>query len=435
MLNKLLVIFANTFLWAYVLDGVVSLLASMGGQSEYAETLLAARNSIAVLVMFLAVVFLLAQFAFRRVRLWYLFFLVLSVYWLNNSAQPVGLLLQPIAPASLDTAIVSVQVLIGLLAVMRTRQLYGRWTIPVDALRLATTSVWRWLGELVAFLLLTLTLIILYAPFSAVSLMENLSGNYVVFSTKGVHTKEVKFIKQGGPDVRLVGMMHLGASSAYSDLLNSFVADSTLVLEEGVGDRTKSSRRTDPCRSNEQVKQGDLISQPSMCAIPGAARVEAFDDAVGGEWIDLLNADKDMQDMSQETQDWLAENGGLLKQVLGDQSERLNWRLLLAQLSRSIPDVVWEDILYGRNDTVLAAFSATEANYRHIIIPWGAMHAPGIEAELLRMGYVEQKSLYRLMLPWKNLVSKNKSSASGFSEPNEENQQESAAELEESANY
>jgi len=244
-----------------------------------------------------------------------------------------------------------------------------------------------------------------YLAYAALAMIVELSGSYIKFGVSGVHTLDTHLQRTGHADVRLVGMMHFGATDSYNSLYRSFSKPSSLILEEGISDSARPARSSYKCAETTRINMArSVIPQPSLCIIESAHRVASISQAQGSQGIDIVNADVYLQDMSPPTQAWIKQSLGLLEQIIDGDLSGLDWRLLLEQLSDSIPEQVWDDILYARNDKLVDSFTQAGDYYDHVVIPWGAMHGPGIQQSLLQLGYEETHREYRLILPWKALL-------------------------------
>ena len=59
---------------------------------------------------------------------------------------------------------------------------------------------------------------------------------------------------------------------------------------------------------------------------------------------------------------------------------------------------VMEDILFARNQRLTSEIESSLRDYRSIIVPWGAMHLPAIEAWLHSHNFVESGEVERKAL-------------------------------------
>lgn len=250
-----------------------------------------------------------------------------------------------------------------------------------------------------------LCVLLAYLAYAALSMIVELSDSYIKFSLQGVHTLETRLQQGPHTNVRLVGMMHFGSTISYSKLYHSFSEPSTLILEEGISDTHRPARASYKCAAETTISfSRSIMEQPSLCVIEGAHRVASVSQALGSAGVDIVNADVYLQDMSSQTQQWIKQNLELLAKVTEGDWEGFDWRLLLKQLSNPIPKQVWDDILYARNEQVIDSFMLAGEHYQHVVIPWGAMHGPGLEQALLDLGYTATHNQYHLILPWGALL-------------------------------
>jgi hypothetical protein len=56
-----------------------------------------------------------------------------------------------------------------------------------------------------------------------------------------------------------------------------------------------------------------------------------------------------------------------------------------------------DDILHKRNEVVIDALQRSLERYDTIIVPWGGMHMPAIEAAILKQGFVSGDKKERLL--------------------------------------
>jgi hypothetical protein len=56
-------------------------------------------------------------------------------------------------------------------------------------------------------------------------------------------------------------------------------------------------------------------------------------------------------------------------------------------LTPDLRDILMEDILHRRNRELLRVLRLTMDHYDSVVIPWGALHMPGIEAAVLAQGF------------------------------------------------
>ena len=70
---------------------------------------------------------------------------------------------------------------------------------------------------------------------------------------------------------------------------------------------------------------------------------------------------------------------------------------LVQQLDAAEIEAVEEDFLIRRNGNLLREIDAALADYRRVVVPWGALHLPEIERGVVERGFrLEQPSRVRL---------------------------------------
>lgn len=63
-----------------------------------------------------------------------------------------------------------------------------------------------------------------------------------------------------------------------------------------------------------------------------------------------------------------------------------------------------EDIIAGRNRNLISWIEASRINYQEIVVPWGALHLPGIEMAVEEMGFEHRTTTYVPLITWASLV-------------------------------
>jgi len=82
---------------------------------------------------------------------------------------------------------------------------------------------------------------------------------------------------------------------------------------------------------------------------------------------------------------------------------------------------VLDDILYQRNLHLLERVDAALERYERVVVPWGVLHQPGLEAGLLSRGFRLTSSEQRGFLPYGALaraIARILAHASSFESPN-----------------
>jgi hypothetical protein len=199
--------------------------------------------------------------------------------------------------------------------------------------------------------------------------------------------------------VVLVGMMHVGDPELYREVYGSFVRDSTVVLQEGITDEEGHIR--------SRLSYEPLAEALGLGAQPGLAEVldelRAGDEGSAPGWPHLRHADVDAAEFSPETLRFVEQ----MAAVLGAEDPRAALRAFGSYL-RSLDADAWlsinRDVLGRRNAHVVGELDAALPEYRTVVIPWGALHMPGIQKALVERGFERVDARRRLAVDYATLL-------------------------------
>lgn len=238
---------------------------------------------------------------------------------------------------------------------------------------------------------------------------RNMLGDYVGLDLTGVDSVERVFEKDGKV-VHLVGMMHIGHGSFYSDLKSRLTAapagdNKRLILTEGVADREGIIPKDFANGKTYErfAKMLGLEAQKGSPESPIAGEVTE-DQALAPDKdadprITWRNADMDVSDLKEDH-----------KKLLVTMLEKLSSADLAALMNpnymkvdgRQIEDLFMNGLLLTRNNALMARFSELAPDYQEIYMPWGAAHLPDIEKRLLALGYKRTNETVRPIIRfWK----------------------------------
>lgn len=271
----------------------------------------------------------------------------------------------------------------------------GRWLLFPYQLPARGHMLTRTLVALAIVFLVLPTLAVTFVLSAFTHQLETMSNRYVQFNASGIDVQETTLIK-GDQTVYLVGMMHIGEPSAYNALFSSFPADA-LVMPEGVSD--KENLLAGKFSYRRLARLLGLEQQPDVAAVengtaPGMAGAEpdsgetahAAPTPQPQDRRHILRADVDVSDFKPVTLKFLGDLGELYaSETVGEAITR--FQALSDKYSENDVEMVFDDILKNRNAHLMAAFDANAASYSSVIIPWGALHMPGLELALNERGY------------------------------------------------
>ncbi len=302
------------------------------------------------------------------------------------------------------TAAIS-QVVLGAIAIILLRGLGGRNLLTEEQFQAPMFSMRNTLGFTAVNLLLT-PFILIYTGLAVTSYyLEEQTAGFLRLSPVGIHMTERSY-HLAQKEIRLAGMMHIGKEDYYEDLANSIPTVGTIILAEGVTDQDRLLES-----QFNYSKLAGLIGLTSQDKMRLNGNAVALDDlGVAGQVIrepgkpDIANVDIDLNRFEPKTIEFL---NALGRSLFGDKplAEGLvDYNLWIEEnMTEEGIAGVMADILDKRNDAVIAGMVQTLKRYDTIVIPWGAMHMPAIEAAVLEQGFAPGKAQERLSLDFRTI--------------------------------
>jgi hypothetical protein len=302
------------------------------------------------------------------------------------------------------TAAIS-QVVLGAIAIILLRGLVGRNLLTEEQFQAPMFSLRNTLGFTTINLLLT-PFVLIYTGLAVTSYyLEEQTAGFLRLSPVGIHMTERSY-HLAQKEIRLAGMMHIGKEDYYEDLAKSIPTVGTIILAEGVTDQDRLLES----QFNYSKLAGliGLTSQVKMRLNGNAVKLDGL--GVAGHVIrepgkpDIANADIDLNRFEPKTIEFL---NALGRSLFGDKplAEGLvDYNLWIEEnMTEEGIAGVMADILDKRNDAVIAGMVKTLKRYDTIVIPWGAMHMPAIEAAVLEQGFAPGKAQERLSLDFRTI--------------------------------
>lgn len=205
------------------------------------------------------------------------------------------------------------------------------------------------------------------------------SAGFLWVDLDGVHSIERTYVR-GDREVRLVAMVHAADEQFYRDVIGSITGEGTVVLSEGVTDAT--SRLSEVPDLGEIAESLGLVAQTSV--------------PLRGD-VALERADVDAADLSDETVQFLQALGAAFRS--GSLWEALAIYTRYAQTNgpEHVQRVLAE-VVDARNAHLLERIDVALESYERAIVPWGALHMPGLEAGVLARGFSPATDRSRLVI-------------------------------------
>lgn len=242
-----------------------------------------------------------------------------------------------------------------------------RWAIV--EIRHLGRRAFSWVNLLVFLLLNILAVLPAIAVYLAVcvgSATSHFTDGFLTLRPHGLILQARKYVREDGKTILLFPLSHIAESDFYQAVSQS-AASNSVVLLEGVTD------------SKNLLTNG--LSYKRAAKSMGLAEQHDDLDIRQGE---LVLADVDVQDFSPSTI-------GILNLVglVHSQGLNPNTLILLAQFSPP-PDLeqqLFADVLVKRNEHVLKELRERLPDSDNFVIPWGAIHMPGIAKEIQKSGF------------------------------------------------
>lgn len=201
-------------------------------------------------------------------------------------------------------------------------------------------------------------------------------------------------------------MIHIGDKGFYHDLADSVSSGKTVILAEGVTDQ--DGLLTAQFGYDEVAETLGLTSQSEM-KIAGRLVDEAELTQLGPADFEtlephIIRADSDLNRFSPSTLEFINMLG---KHLFNNESlpEGLQAYDAWARehVTPETTEALMADLLQSRNAVVISWLDRVLPLYDTIVIPWGALHMPGIEAAILERGFRLTSSKERLSVDFASL--------------------------------
>ena len=375
---RLLTLFANAYLIAFVMDTVLSV-ANTGLALLGVQGLDAVQSAVALAVLAASGPMLLLAAAspalpFRILAIPALFPLVVTILAPVPTLLVFGVDLTPLAsaPATL------LQLVVAGAALRAIRRLGGGWLLPTSgepafAWRRSATSI------LCVGLALPLALVVALAAEVVVGI-DIASAGFLRLTLRGVEVAQHDWVRDG-QTVRLVGMVHLGDRSFYRELGRDLEVAGSLVLEEGVSDPAELLVG----RLDYRTLAGKLGLSAQHPLNPKGVRVGK------------RNADLTTSDFSPGTVAALGTIGDLYS---GKGDLAANLSALQAMATPEGTAALLADIFDRRNEHLIGEIDSALQEVDFVSVPWGAAHMPVLEDALRSRGFELGGWRTRVLMEW-----------------------------------
>jgi hypothetical protein len=390
--------FANFYIIIFLFDAGLSLVDEVLAVYGSSEPLFTnGRLLVAFAVIALSMVVYACLGIDRRLPKRVFLPMTLYITWCSVAMWPLS---GVIDRASLPLIASVGQVATGLLAIALLR---GRVLLPPEMFQQSAFSLRNTLSFIAINLFLT-PFFLIYGGLALTSYyLEEQTAGFLRISPVGIYMAERSYHRDA-KEIRLAGMIHIGKEEYYEDLADSLSTKATIILTEGVTDRQHLLEKN--FNYSELAGVIGLSSQDKMQIDGNLVDLDDPRQMTGGgeEKPDIAWADIDLSRFDPQTVEFLNAisrtlfSGKPLMEALTEYSVWANENMTPERVAG-----VMADIIDKRNEAVIASMSKSLQRYDTIIIPWGAMHMPAIEAAVVNQGFEQGEKKERMSLDFRTL--------------------------------
>lgn len=393
-------IFINVFLIAYAFDAALSTADDLIAVLSGTHVLGPLRNPVGLAVFFLSITAYLSLGIDSRLPKRALLPPLLLALWAGFGCLPLPQLFDDDRWVLLGVSLV--QLGLAAYAFVTVRRITGHWLLPRTffarpVFRLKNT-VWFASANVI---LVPLVCALLLASTAYVYLEVNTAG-FIQVGRDGLYLQERSYTRND-QTIHLVAMVHIGSREYYDEVSDYLSNGNSVVLAEGVTDRTHLIHNF-PSYS----KFANLIGLDTQQNMTLQGKVvdpgQMGDDADASEEPVIVRADIDSRELSEDTLTFIRHVGELLN---NNQTFAEGLKAYTTWYSKNMtPEkekVVMDEIVDGRNAVLLGHLDEALQHYDTIVIPWGALHMPGLEEAILEKGFTPGKSTSRLAVAYEQL--------------------------------
>jgi hypothetical protein len=205
-----------------------------------------------------------------------------------------------------------------------------------------------------------------YLAVCAALAVDHFSDGFMALRPRGLTVQVRKYGRDDGKTIELYPMSHIADSDFYQKVSESFPSNS-IILMEGVTD-------------NKRMLTNKISYKRMATSLGLAEQHEQFAPARG----EMVRADVDVDQFATNTI-------GLLNLAMLVHTKGVNAETVLALIQYPQPpnfqEQLFDDLVRKRNEHLLGEIRARLPQSENIIVPWGALHMPGIAKEIQEFGF------------------------------------------------
>jgi len=397
-------VFANLFLILFLVDGGISIFDELLSLFSLGTALPGLRNFFASVVIVMSVPIYLCLGIDKRLPKRVFLPPILYIFWCAIATW--------FFPSFSDNRIygllaASGQVFLGILSISHIRKMGGHNLLMTKAMfQSPFFSIRNTLLFGAANLFIIPIALLLLGLSSASSYIDEQTSGFVRLAPDGLYMTE-RVYRLDDKTIRLVSMIHVGEKEYYDALVGSLSSGRTIVLAEGVTDEQNLLRNK--FGYGKMAGFLGLTSQEKMqfkgrLIEAGEIEKPGFEGGEAGI-TDILRADVDIRTFHPSTISFLNTLGKHLMDSTSFAEALLSFNAWAKKnVTPEVNKTIMDDILYQRNREVIRHLGKVLSRYDTIVIPWGALHMPGIEESVLARGFLLQENKERISIDFRKLL-------------------------------
>ncbi len=388
--SSLLVFFAgvaNFYLVAFAADGLVSIADELWAMVAGTSPLSAMRQQLAVFVVLASLIMAFVVAFVPHLPKAVFLPMIGAAIWLALGGPPFGSLAKSGDGAGLFLALCQTALAMAAFLIIHLRT--GNPFLNAAALPHLSHVFLRIALASIVTLVVGLAGIVALGVWTAVTYAEQETNGYIQFTWHDIRARTATF-RRDTKVVRLIATAHIAERQFYEQAY-ARIPERAVVLAEGITD-TKGVLAREAAKPDEVAQSMGLDSQivfeellaagqtVSADAKPGDPKPKPVADRLKP---DVVRADVDVSDLSPPT----------LRCLRADLAAKLDTGEVLAK-DGGVPacspkdlEVFWEEILTKRNAVLMTTFDKLKDKYDVFVVPWGAMHMPGLEKGFMDRGF------------------------------------------------
>lgn len=237
-----------------------------------------------------------------------------------------------------------------------------------------------------------------------VSAAEQQTNGYLRFTWSEIQAREM-LMRKDDKTAYLVATAHIAEASFYREVYKNVPAHA-VILAEGISD-AKGLLGGDVSRGEAASFLG-LDTQNVLEELMRPETVETTKDVGVNDKDtraktpeekpsappaktkpDVVRADIDVSELSEPTLRCLREDVQMGNAALDDDPDTNAATPTCTEADRKI---FWDEILYTRNNKLMATFDALADKYEVFVVPWGALHMPDLQRAFEERGYRAERA-------------------------------------------